>query len=118
MIVVFKDRKPAAKHHYLVCPREHIRDAKALTHKHLPLVDTMVGVGRQVLEEAGGDFSSARVGFHWPPFCSIYHLHLHVICNEEDTKPVKHKWKYNSKMFWFKTVDWILKRLEVLTDDS
>jgi diadenosine tetraphosphate (Ap4A) HIT family hydrolase len=32
--VAFSDIKPAAKHHYLIVTREHIRDVKVLTAEH------------------------------------------------------------------------------------
>ena len=35
--VVFSDIHPAAEHHYLVCPRSHIRNAKCLTKNDLEL---------------------------------------------------------------------------------
>ena len=52
-LVVFRDIRPAATHHYLVCPKEHIRDAKHLDYTHLPLgkdflhmhKDTLVNLG-------------------------------------------------------------------------
>jgi len=35
--IVFSDIHPAAEHHYLVCPRSHIRNAKCLTKNDLEL---------------------------------------------------------------------------------
>lgn len=35
-MVVFRDIRPAAEHHYLICPREHIPNAKSLTSLHIP----------------------------------------------------------------------------------
>jgi diadenosine tetraphosphate (Ap4A) HIT family hydrolase len=35
--VAFPDIKPAAKHHYLIVTREHIRDVKVLTAEHKPV---------------------------------------------------------------------------------
>lgn len=35
--VVFPDIRPAAPHHYLVLPRQHITDAKCLTKEHISL---------------------------------------------------------------------------------
>lgn len=82
--VVFIDRKPASTHHYLVIPRNHIRDPGSLTREHVGLVERMVELGKQVLTEKGGRVEEARMGFHWPPFLLVRHLHLHVIGPESN----------------------------------
>ena len=41
---MFQDHRPAAPHHYLVVPKEHIRDAKALTKSHIALGELACGV--------------------------------------------------------------------------
>uniref|UniRef100_T1J8U8 Adenosine 5'-monophosphoramidase HINT3 n=1 Tax=Strigamia maritima TaxID=126957 RepID=T1J8U8_STRMM len=77
--VIFSDIRPAADHHYLVVTKEHLKDAKQLTKEHKPMVQNMVDVGQKFLEEKGGDLDDSRLGFHWPPFHAIAHLHMHVI---------------------------------------
>ncbi len=46
-----------------------------------------------------------RYGYHWPPYCSVYHLHLHLISTP---KKIKLRYriigKYNPRTHWFKTV--------------
>lgn len=39
----------------------------------------MIEVGKNVLQENGGDFNDVLLGFHRPPFNSVGHLHLHII---------------------------------------
>lgn len=80
--VCFVDRKPCSTHHYLVVPRQHIQDARSLTSSHVPMLERMAAIGRQVLEQRGGSFEEARLGFHWPPIIFVKHLHLHVISPE------------------------------------
>ena len=77
--VCFIDRSPAAAHHYLVTPRQHIRDARTLSIDQLPIIDKMAELGQQVLAERGGSVDDVRMGFHWPPFLMVRHLHMHVI---------------------------------------
>ena len=36
-LVVFRDIRPAAKHHYLVCTKQHIKDASVLGNNHISL---------------------------------------------------------------------------------
>lgn len=36
-VLVFKDIKPAAKHHYLVIPKRHMKNAKSLTSEDVDL---------------------------------------------------------------------------------
>jgi diadenosine tetraphosphate (Ap4A) HIT family hydrolase len=36
-IVAFRDIRPAAKHHYLICPKQHISSSKELTKDQIPL---------------------------------------------------------------------------------
>ncbi|XP_046995811.1 adenosine 5'-monophosphoramidase HINT3-like isoform X2 [Schistocerca americana] len=50
----------------------------------LRTVEDMVRIGKEVLEERGGDLSDLRLGFHFPPFYSVGHLHLHVISPASD----------------------------------
>jgi diadenosine tetraphosphate (Ap4A) HIT family hydrolase len=117
--VVFSDLRPAAEHHYLVCPREHIRNAKILTKDHLQLVETLVTIGKQVLQEHNGDVSKARFGFHWPPFCSIPHLHLHVISPADGIRTFY--WLtgvFSPSMPWFRSVEWVIDRMKSLPSNS
>lgn len=100
--VVFPDIRPASKHHLLVVSREHIKDAKFLTSSQVPFLDRMVVAGKKALgdrldseqtsanasqnskistEEA---VSKALLGFHWPPFHTVSHLHLHVIAPTQE----------------------------------
>ena len=47
-----------------------------------------------------------RYGFHWPPYCSVYRLHLHAIWPSSQVKFI-YKYvlpKYSSRMWYFKTV--------------
>ncbi|XP_046398633.1 adenosine 5'-monophosphoramidase HINT3-like [Ischnura elegans] len=77
--IVFKDIRPYAEHHYLVVTKDHIPDAKCLTKEQIGIVTTLKELGRKVLEEAGADLSDSRFGFHWPPFHTVSHLHMHAI---------------------------------------
>ncbi|XP_076801337.1 adenosine 5'-monophosphoramidase HINT3-like [Clavelina lepadiformis] len=80
---IFPDKHPAAKHHYLVVPRKHINNPKTLEgEEHAKMVEEMYGFGKQYLEslDTAELATDARYGFHFPPFISIEHLHLHVIC--------------------------------------
>ena len=80
--VCFVDRTPCSTHHYLVVPRQHIQSPGVLSSSHTPMVERMADIGKQVLEERGGNLEEARMGFHWPPFIFVKHLHLHVISPE------------------------------------
>lgn len=109
-IVIFKDIRPASDHHYLVIPKSHVRDPKHLNLNDVELVERLVATGNEFLSQMGGSVDEARLGFHWPPFNSISHLHLHVI------SPVKNMgfisglvFKPNS--YWFVSPDWVLERL-------
>lgn len=37
----------------------------------------MIVVANKILEERG--FEETRLGFHQPPFNSVFHLHMHIV---------------------------------------
>ncbi|XP_024912885.1 histidine triad nucleotide-binding protein 3-like isoform X1 [Cynoglossus semilaevis] len=79
-ILCFRDIDPAAPHHYLVIPREHIHSCLSLQRKHINLIKKMAEMGKRVLQTQGvTDMNDISLGFHKPPFISVNHLHLHVI---------------------------------------
>ncbi|KAN0065831.1 hypothetical protein ACQY0O_000961 [Thecaphora frezii] len=78
--ICFKDRSPAAQHHLLVIPRQHIASVKTLTCQHVDMVKEMQFLGQRALELLSPDAKAERrFGFHIPPFTSVDHLHLHAL---------------------------------------
>lgn len=110
-LVMFPDIKPATPHHYLVIPRQHLPSAKYLTSEHHDLVSRMVEVGQRVTEERSGcEFEELRLGFHWPPFNSIAHLHLHVIAPQSSMGLIA-RGIFKPNSFWFVPADTVLRGL-------
>uniref|UniRef100_A0A131Z375 Adenosine 5'-monophosphoramidase HINT3 n=1 Tax=Rhipicephalus appendiculatus TaxID=34631 RepID=A0A131Z375_RHIAP len=111
--VVFSDIHPASTHHYLIVPKKHVKDTKSLTRSDIPLVNRLVEIGKQVLEQRGGSMDSCRMGFHWPPFTSISHLHLHVIAPTEDMSMLA-RLIFRPRTPWFCLVEDTMSYLEQL----
>ncbi|XP_063758813.1 adenosine 5'-monophosphoramidase HINT3-like [Eleginops maclovinus] len=79
-LVCFSDIYPAAPHHYLVVPIQHIDSCFSLHRGHVGLVKRMAEMGKAVLQDQGiTDMEDISLGFHQPPNTSVDHLHLHVL---------------------------------------
>ncbi|XP_067881412.1 histidine triad nucleotide-binding protein 3 isoform X2 [Heterodontus francisci] len=99
----FRDIRPGAPHHYLVVPRKHIGNCKSLKKEHISVVQKMVNIGKNVLQEKGiDDLADVRLGFHWPPFCTITHLHLHVLAPASQMGFIS-RLVYRINSYWFIT---------------
>uniref|UniRef100_A0A8D9BG16 Adenosine 5'-monophosphoramidase HINT3 n=2 Tax=Cacopsylla melanoneura TaxID=428564 RepID=A0A8D9BG16_9HEMI len=109
-IVAFPDIKPAAKHHTLIIPKQHILNAKVLTSEHKALVQKMLDTGKRLMQEQGIPLDDVRYGFHWPPFYSIGHLHLHVIAPVSEMSFLS-KLVFKPNTWWFVTSDYVMSRL-------
>ncbi|XKL61937.1 hypothetical protein PGB90_001770 [Kerria lacca] len=110
-LIVIKDIKPAAKHHYLVIPRKHIVDAKCLTNADKPLVELMIEQGKTLIQEkSNGDLLDSRFLFHWPPFHSVPHLHLHVIFPTREMSFIN-RILFKPNTWWCVSADYVLQRI-------
>ncbi|CAM9620807.1 unnamed protein product [Lampetra fluviatilis] len=115
----FRDIHPGAPHHYLVVPRDHVGNCKSLRRRHVALVNEMVRVGKEVLQRQGvSDLSDIRqaLGFHWPPFSSVTHLHLHVLAPASQIGFLRLAYRLNT--WWFVTCDQLIKILEAFPEES
>uniref|UniRef100_H3DG20 HIT domain-containing protein n=1 Tax=Tetraodon nigroviridis TaxID=99883 RepID=H3DG20_TETNG len=111
-LLCFRDVKPGAETHFLVVTRRHIDNCRMLQTQHIPLVERMVEVARSVLEENKVHNSEDnRMGFHLPPFTSVPHLHLHVLCPASKMN-VRAQLRYGPQSHWFITVNKVLSQLK------
>lgn len=78
-VIVFKPLARCAAQHWLVVPRQHIQNVKALNAQDIPILSYMREIGEKVLKEKSPnpDPSNQQYVFHVPPVNSIDHLHLH-----------------------------------------
>ncbi|KAF6020032.1 HINT3 [Bugula neritina] len=107
-VVAFKDIKPATRHHYLVVPKEHLESPKTLTKDNLGLLNHMLEVGENVLVQQGFQSdNNKRFGYHWPPFNSISHLHMHALGNTEELG-FFHKGMFMTGTPWFVSHQWLM----------
>lgn len=111
-VAAFSDHKPAAKFHFLVVPKEHCGNPKSLhSEDHIYLLESMLEVGKKVLVDNEANYEDALFGYHWPPFNSIQHLHLHVI-SPRSQMGFFTRLAYKPNSLWFVTHEWLMDRLK------
>lgn len=109
-VTCIKDINPASTHHYLILPNRHIRNAKELKPEDAPLYDKLVSTVNTIIEKQGLDPADTRTGFHWPPFNTVHHLHLHVICPIQNMSMTK-KMIFKPNSPWFVSTDYVRSRI-------
>lgn len=111
-VAAFSDHKPAAKFHFLVIPKEHCGNPKSLhSEDHIHLLETMLEVGKKVLVDNKANCEDALFGYHWPPFNSIQHLHLHAISPRSQMGFFRRQ-AYKPNSLWFVTHEWLMEHLK------
>ncbi|KAH0553707.1 histidine triad nucleotide-binding protein 3-like [Cotesia glomerata] len=111
-LICIKDINPASDHHYLIIPKNHIANAKELKLEDEPLFDKIVDTVEVVAAQQGLDLGSTRTGFHWPPFNTVNHLHLHVIYPVENMNFLKRQ-MFRPNSLWFVSTDYVKSRFNV-----
>jgi histidine triad (HIT) family protein len=77
----FRDLEPAAPHHVLVVPREHIESAATLEPAHAEILSELFQTARRVAAEEGVAERGYRLVLNVGDDArnSVPHLHLHVL---------------------------------------
>jgi len=112
--VIVKDISPVATHHYLVLSHRHIQSAKLLQplDQDRSLLNSMVAAAKQVLSNNGCDLNDTRMGFHWPPFYTIGHMHLHVISPVSSMSALRRYVTFNPRFSYvFVDVEYVRQRI-------
>ncbi|CAH8492410.1 unnamed protein product [Heterobilharzia americana] len=108
-VVIFADRYPKAKYHFQCVPKQHIRNAKQLKHEDVPLVVEMVNCGKAfITSQLHLNPDDFLFGFHWPPFNSVHHLHMHILGPK---KCMNFNPMFDSRFHIFKKVEKVLSDL-------
>ncbi|KAG8123873.1 hypothetical protein E2320_019218 [Naja naja] len=113
-LVCFRDIRPGAPHHYLVVPKNHIGNCKTLK------MERMIAVGKAILQwskctdlddisavdykKIGKNYFVAwnKDGLSLASFCSIAHLHLHVLAPASQLGFLS-RMIYRINSYWFIT---------------
>ncbi|KAK4468975.1 hypothetical protein MN116_000111, partial [Schistosoma mekongi] len=108
-LIIFDDCSPKAQYHFQCVPKRHIKDAKHLTYEEIPLVVDMINYGRSFVNQLQLDPENFLFGFHWPPFNSVHHLHMHILGPKQrmSFNPM-----FDSRFHIFREVKRVLEDLE------
>uniref|UniRef100_A0A4W5LCM4 Histidine triad nucleotide binding protein 3 n=1 Tax=Hucho hucho TaxID=62062 RepID=A0A4W5LCM4_9TELE len=80
------------------------------------VLEKMVEIGMEILQKNNVlDLSDVRFGFHWPPFCSVSHLHLHVLAPASQMGFMSRLF-YRPNSYWFVTADQLIQQLNFKVD--
>ncbi|XP_041983654.1 histidine triad nucleotide-binding protein 3-like [Aricia agestis] len=109
-VSVFRDIKPASDYHILTVPKRHIEDAKCLTTNDKQLVEKMLIVSKELLQKNNLSVEDARFGYHWPPFRSVKHLHLHTIAPESKMGFIA-RTVFMKNSYWFVSPEYVAAKL-------
>ncbi|XP_060808542.1 adenosine 5'-monophosphoramidase HINT3 [Amyelois transitella] len=109
-ICVFRDIKPASRFHILTVPKRHIEDVKSLTAADKELVEKMLRVAQELIGKHNLSVEDSRSGYHWPPFRSVKHLHLHTIAPESEIGFFG-RWIFRKDSYWFVSPEYVASRL-------
>ena len=93
---VIHDKYPKAKKHFLVIAKGDASSLKSLNKNHVPLINEMIKIGRQLesMESEANPSIKFRMGFHAVPSMTL--LHMHVISTDFDSPSLKNKRHWNS----------------------
>ena len=82
-LMAFKNKEPDCNKHYLVIPKEHIKNIHS-PEATCQLIEEMKEFCNEMLDEEGITYER-RMVFHNPPFYTVKHLHLHCMaCTAND----------------------------------
>jgi histidine triad (HIT) family protein len=81
LVVAFRDLRPQAPIHLLVCPRKHIPTLNDLVPEDNPLVGHMFQIARKLAEQFQIHQKGYRTVFNVNAGAgqSVYHVHLHLL---------------------------------------
>ncbi|XP_055604777.1 adenosine 5'-monophosphoramidase HINT3-like [Uranotaenia lowii] len=115
---IFKDIRPAAEHHLLAVPKQHIDDVRALTGTDRPLLEEMKRELENVLRDQHQvELGQALFGFHIPPFTTVKHLHMHGIAPTSGMGFIS-RMIFKPNTMWFNTAQAVLDRLPTVQSEG
>ncbi|XP_034482254.1 histidine triad nucleotide-binding protein 3-like [Drosophila innubila] len=97
---IFKDIRPASKHHYLIVTKEHYESLMTLDKSHGKMILRMEKAMKDFFKSKGISLKEAVFGFHMPPFISVKHLHLHGV--SPYSKVILNHYRFEPSAPWFK----------------
>jgi histidine triad (HIT) family protein len=81
MVLAILDINPRAPVHFMIIPKEHVADARAVRGEHGPLLGRMFTVAAKVAKEEGVSESGFRLAFNVGDDAgmTVHHLHMHCL---------------------------------------
>lgn len=113
-IVIFKDIRPASDHHYLAVPKNHMPNVRGCTINEKDLILQMQDELRNLFSTKNVNLDDVSYGFHWPPFTSISHLHMHGIAPASKMGFVSRQ-IFKPINMWYCTPEYVISKLKPAT---
>ncbi|KAG4073510.1 hypothetical protein HA402_000734 [Bradysia odoriphaga] len=115
--VIIRDIKPACDFHYLAIPKRHIRDGRDLQLTDKPLLLEMEQELRNLFAKENVSPEHISLGFHWPPFISVPHLHMHGLAPTNQMNFIA-RWIFRPSNYWFRTTQYVLDNISSNSSSS